>query len=226
MHAPRAAVARYLILAGAFLLSAALLPGENPDWGAFAARSTRADDELLVELLLTLPLDAALEVARALPTRPQPALGAIAAGLSRRSAPEPEREPLLLRLMLEALLALPPERRPAALRTNGDTAGYLLESTAQRADPMLEAAVWRLSAALPRGERRALLPPARAAAAHLLERVRESGMDEERAAAGRAFLTYLAATPDETLIVLADAMRESSRHRGFVRQARAVLGRF
>jgi hypothetical protein len=48
-------------------------------------------------------------------------------------------------------------------------------------------------------------------------------MGPELAAEGRAFLSYLAGTPDATLTALADAMREESRNADFVRRAREVL---
>jgi hypothetical protein len=213
-----AAVSAVLALFTAWPLSA-----RNPDWAAFAAASSPKDDTLVVELLLSLPLNEALEVADALASRPDPALSRLVMELAPRETPEPERASLVLRVMLEALLALPEAARREALVANAETAAFLLGAGGQAEAPMLRAAVWRLAGALPEDRRQALLPVARGAASDLYERVRTTRMGPELAAEGRAFLSYLAGTPDATLTALADAMREESRNADFVRRAREVL---
>jgi len=208
---------------------------QSRSWEAVAEASTPAEDAFIVELLTTLPLTDALAVARALPRRENPDIAAPLRALHRGPGARTQRAELLTRVAIDALNALPEERRRPALEANAELIRDFLGESARFDSPMLRAAVWQAAAASGEEARRAMLPAARTSAAALHERFvaaadnRGGGRRSERmrnpqlASEGLAFFSYASATADATLLALVDAIRVESRDATLVRRARAVL---
>jgi hypothetical protein len=133
------------------------------------------------------------------------------------------------------MYALPAARRRPALAANAGLLRHFLDESSRLESAMLRAAVWRAAAASTGESRRNMLPAARTAAAALHARFAASAQqrfddgaparrdDPQLAAEAVAFFSYVSATPDDTLLALADAIREESRDAALVERARSVF---
>jgi hypothetical protein len=240
------------MLAGCVLFLLSAVPDGHPaevsTWSAFVERSSTEDDEVIVEVLTTLPLAQAVSVSRALARRAEADIqgvvrGLLASGAAFRSG----RAQLLIRVAIEELLALGETARRAAAGANVGTVELLLDRRERSADPMLHAAVWRLAALLPDTARLELLPAARRAAGLLAERFAETAEPPQRprgssvgagghrspaprpprdprlVAEARAFVAFAAVVADPTVRNFVDIIREDARHQRLVTEAREVL---
>ena len=208
---------------------------QSGNWAAVAESSGPAQDDFIAELLTTLPLTDALTVARSLPRRESADIGAPLRALHRGPDAGTQRAELLTRVALDALHALPADRRAPALEANAGLLRDFLDKSPRLESAMLRAVVWQAAAASAREARRGMLPAARAAASALHARFATAAdarvddnapgrnEDPELVAEAIAFFSYAAATPDDTLMALADAIREESRDAALVERARSVL---
>jgi hypothetical protein len=208
---------------------------QSGGWADIAEASGPEQDGYIAELLTTLPLTDALTVARSLPRREHADIGAPLRALYRGPRAATQRAELLTRVALDALHALPADRRRPALEANAGLLRHFLVESSRLESAMLRAAVWRAAAASSEEARRDMLPAARTAAAALharfaaagddrvVERAPDRREDPELTAEGLAFFSYADVTPDSTLVALADAIREESRDAALVERARSVL---
>ncbi|NBB89729.1 MAG: hypothetical protein GVY23_00815, partial [Spirochaetes bacterium] len=185
---------------------------QSRSWEAVAEASTPTEDSFIVELLTNLPLTDALAVARALPRRENPDIAEPLRALHRGPGAHTQRAELLSRVAINALNALPVERRGPALEANAELIRHFLGESARFDSPMLRAAVWQAAAASGEQARRAMLPAARTSAAALHERFvaavenrgGEAGRQSERvrnlqlSSEALAFFSYASATADAT----------------------------
>jgi hypothetical protein len=208
---------------------------QTGNWAGVAEASGPAQDELITELLATLPLTDALTVARSLPRREDADIAAPLRALHRGPDAGTQRAELLTRVALDAMHALPAARRRPVLEANAGLLRHFLDESPRLESAMLRAAVWRAAAASTGEARRNMLPAARAAASALHARFAAAAdarvgddapgrrEDPELVAEATAFFSYAAATPDGTLAALVDAIREESRDGALVERARTVL---
>lgn len=237
----RRTVPHHLFVALALItgVQAAVAPApataQGRNWADVAEASGPAQDDFIAELLATLPLTDALTVARSLPRRDDADIGAALRALHVGPDAGTQRAELLTRVALDAMLALPADRRPVALEANAGLLRHFLSESPRLESAMLRAAVWRAAAASTGEARREMLPAARTAAVALHARFAaaandrvgdgapERTEDPELAAEAVAFFSYAAATPDGTLVALTDAIREESRDAAVIEQARSLL---
>lgn len=197
------------------------------------AAPVTAQDDPLARLLLDLPLSEAIELARALPERREPALAAPIRLLTTAGPGEGGRHELLTRLIIERSLARHADGTAggdAALASAAGALPRLFEHFSRFDSAMLRAAVWRLAAAAPAAARARIRAASYAAAAALHRRHAENRQgdvvnDPELDAEALAFLAYAATAADPGLTPFVDAIREESRNVLVVRRARAVLAR-
>ncbi len=212
---------------------------QTGNWADVVEASGPEEDDFISELLATLPLTDALTVARSLPRREAADIAAPLRALHRGPDAGTHRAELLTRVALDALSALPADRRGPALEANAGLLRHFLLESRRLESAMLRAAVWRAAAASTEQARQDILPAARTAAAALHARFAASAdervgdrvghgepgqtEDAERAAEALAFFSYAAVTPDGTLVALVDAIREESRDATLVERAHSVL---
>lgn len=232
---PHLLVALAVVAATQVSVSPRPTDAQSRNWADVAEASTPGQDELIAELLTTLPLTDALTVARSLPRREDADISAPLRALHRGPAAGTRRAELLTRVALDALHALPEQRRRPALEANAGLFRHFLAESPRLESPMLRAAVWRAAAASTEEARRDMLPAARTAAAALHARFLAASRERAAAAApghredpelvseGLAFFSYAAATSDATLRALVDAIREESRTPTLVEQARSLM---
>jgi hypothetical protein len=139
-------------LAILLLCVAQLAPCE--DWAAFAARSDRRDDPLLIQTMASVDFDTRLSICRGIGDRADPYAGdVIDSFFARYSTRESYRDSLLLRELLAGLFD--PARGEADLRTRVNANESSLEAMAERLgdrlDPQLAGALVRILPLMPPG---------------------------------------------------------------------------
>jgi hypothetical protein len=229
MRVPGSIVVVLVTAAWVFLFSPTQAFGQSDRWAAFALTTGPATDAELARTMNAMALSEVVRVARALPKRPDPDLSRLVKALLL--SPRGQRQDLVLRLLVEGMLALEEPNRSDALTANEETLRLLLERAGETESPMLPAAVWRAASRAPSRVRAALLPEARSAATALhrsfLTEAEHAGpekvTDPQLNAQAAAFAAFVRTTSDDGLRVLADAVREKSGSIATVRKLREAV---